>query len=86
MILYFYDQFAQSDICSCVIRYEPETWPRSFRTLFMLNSAEHGIYPVHKYLLAEKIQHMKVLKQEEDRFQHLSFYEQLKVHVWWKLT
>ena len=25
-----------------------KTWPRGYKTFFMLNSAEHKIYPAHK--------------------------------------
>ena len=25
-----------------------KTWPRGYKTFFILNSAEHGIYPAHK--------------------------------------
>ena len=25
-----------------------EAWPRGYKTFFMLNSAEHNIYPAHK--------------------------------------
>ena len=26
----------------------PETWPRGYKTFFMLNSVEHEIFPAHK--------------------------------------
>ena len=26
-----------------------ETWPLGYKTFFVLNSAEHEIYPAHKY-------------------------------------
>ena len=25
-----------------------KNWPRGYKTFFMLNSAEHGFFPVHK--------------------------------------
>ena len=28
--------------------YNLGTWPRGYKTFFMLNSAEHKIYPAHK--------------------------------------
>ena len=27
---------------------QPKTWPRGYKTFFMLNSAEHENYPAHK--------------------------------------
>ena len=27
---------------------QADTWPRGFKTVFMLNSTEHEIYPAHK--------------------------------------
>ena len=34
--------------------FDPHIWPQNCKTFFMLNTAEHKMYPAHKQLLAFK--------------------------------
>ena len=38
--------------------------PRSYKTCFMLNSADHEIYPAHKYQNANNCWHYNIYKHD----------------------
>ena len=40
-------------------------WPRGYKTIFMLNSAEHEIFPAHKCKNANNCWHFNLYGQEK---------------------
>ena len=40
-------------------------WPQGYKKKFMLNSAEHEIFPAHKCWNASNCQHFNIYEQEK---------------------
>ena len=44
---------------------ETEIWNQGYKTFFMLNSAEHKIYPAHKCLNANNCWHFNIYEHDK---------------------
>ena len=66
-----------------------DAWPRGYKTLFMLNSDEHEIYPAHVKCHCWHFNIMSIINTTSERLKawslfscrYFSFYEQLKFRV-----